>query len=136
MEIADPHLAFARPIYFLDPALRSRGSNQRLRLRLTADVANIDVNDRSKRGMGRSGLLGRERCCGKVRGCVICHGRSIGAWIPSSNFGTGWAVGWAVCPPTASKLLKEMVGASGFEPPASWSRTRRSSQAEPRPDFP
>ena len=28
-----------------------------------------------------------------------------------------------------------MVGASGFEPPTSWSRTRRSSQAEPRPDF-
>ena len=27
-----------------------------------------------------------------------------------------------------------MVGASGFEPPTSWSRTRRSSQAEPRPD--
>jgi hypothetical protein len=31
-------------------------------------------------------------------------------------------------------LLKIMVGASGFEPPASWSRTRRSSQAEPRPE--
>src|SRR5215472_6445119 len=29
-----------------------------------------------------------------------------------------------------------MVGASGFEPPTSWSRTRRSSQAEPRPDDP
>ena len=28
-----------------------------------------------------------------------------------------------------------MVGASGFEPPTSWSRTRRSSQAEPRPDI-
>src|SRR5688572_29874809 len=27
-----------------------------------------------------------------------------------------------------------MVGARGFEPPASWSRTTRSSQAEPRPD--
>ena len=27
-----------------------------------------------------------------------------------------------------------MVGARGFEPPTSWSRTRRSSQAEPRPD--
>jgi hypothetical protein len=32
------------------------------------------------------------------------------------------------------KLLKRLVGASGFEPPTSWSRTRRSSQAEPRPD--
>ena len=27
-----------------------------------------------------------------------------------------------------------MVGASGFEPPASWSRTRRASQAALRPD--
>src|SRR6516164_5064753 len=32
------------------------------------------------------------------------------------------------------KVLKRLVGASGFEPPTSWSRTRRSSQAEPRPD--
>ena len=31
-------------------------------------------------------------------------------------------------------IVKKLVGASGFEPPASWSRTRRSSQAEPRPD--
>jgi hypothetical protein len=30
--------------------------------------------------------------------------------------------------------LKGMVGASGFEPPASWSRTRRASQAALRPD--
>ena len=28
----------------------------------------------------------------------------------------------------------KLVGASGFEPPTSWSRTRRSSQAEPRPE--
>jgi hypothetical protein len=27
-----------------------------------------------------------------------------------------------------------MVGASGFEPPTSWSRTRRASQAALRPD--
>src|ERR1041385_8148092 len=32
------------------------------------------------------------------------------------------------------KCLKRLVGASGFEPPTSWSRTRRSSQAEPRPE--
>jgi hypothetical protein len=38
-------------------------------------------------------------------------------------------------PEVRRKLLKELVGASGFEPPTSWSRTRRSSQAEPRPDF-
>ena len=31
-------------------------------------------------------------------------------------------------------LKRNLVGASGFEPPTSWSRTRRSSQAEPRPD--
>ena len=30
--------------------------------------------------------------------------------------------------------LKRMVGARGFEPPASWSRTRRASQAALRPD--
>jgi hypothetical protein len=28
-----------------------------------------------------------------------------------------------------------MVGASGFEPPASWSRTRRASQAALRPEL-
>ena len=31
-------------------------------------------------------------------------------------------------------FLKRMVGARGFEPPASWSRTRRASQAALRPD--
>ena len=38
--------------------------------------------------------------------------------------------------PNSDNGLNEglMVGASGFEPPTSWSRTRRSSQAEPRPD--
>ena len=30
--------------------------------------------------------------------------------------------------------LKEMVGANGFEPSTSWSRTRRASQAALRPD--
>jgi uncharacterized protein DUF2630 len=33
-----------------------------------------------------------------------------------------------------SRTQTGLVGASGFEPPTSWSRTRRSSQAEPRPD--
>ena len=28
-----------------------------------------------------------------------------------------------------------MVGATGFEPATSWSRTKRSSQTEPRPDL-
>ena len=28
-----------------------------------------------------------------------------------------------------------MVGASGFEPPTSWSRTRRASQAALRPEL-
>ena len=31
--------------------------------------------------------------------------------------------------------LKQMVGASGFEPPTSWSRTRRASQAALRPEI-
>src|SRR6202034_1843920 len=30
--------------------------------------------------------------------------------------------------------LKKVVGASGFEPPTSWSRTRRASQAALRPE--
>jgi hypothetical protein len=32
------------------------------------------------------------------------------------------------------KCLKELVGAKGFEPSTSWSRTRRASQAALRPD--
>ena len=36
----------------------------------------------------------------------------------------------------ASGKEQWLVGASGFEPPASWSRTRRSNQAEPRPESP
>src|SRR5271168_4013410 len=31
-------------------------------------------------------------------------------------------------------VLKEVVGAKGFEPSTSWSRTRRASQAALRPD--
>ena len=31
--------------------------------------------------------------------------------------------------------MERMVGASGFEPPASWSRTRRASQAALRPEI-
>src|SRR6266851_9751955 len=31
-------------------------------------------------------------------------------------------------------VLKELVGANGFEPSTSWSRTRRASQAALRPD--
>jgi hypothetical protein len=37
-------------------------------------------------------------------------------------------------PAMLCKLSILMVGARGFEPPTSWSRTKRSSQAEPRPD--
>jgi hypothetical protein len=32
-------------------------------------------------------------------------------------------------------VLKEVVGAKGFEPSTSWSRTRRASQAALRPDI-
>ena len=41
---------------------------------------------------------------------------------------------WTLFGGSICKSLKSLVGASGFEPPTSWSRTRRSSQAEPRPD--
>ena len=34
----------------------------------------------------------------------------------------------------SEKTKGKMVGARGFEPPASWSRTRRASQAALRPD--
>src|SRR5262245_2201142 len=39
--------------------------------------------------------------------------------------------------PRGALVFTEMimlVGARGFEPPTSWSRTKRSSQAEPRPE--
>ena len=38
-------------------------------------------------------------------------------------------------PRASNKLLKTVVGASGFEPPTSWSRTRRASQAALRPEI-
>src|SRR5580704_16461039 len=63
-----------------------------------------------------------------MRGSVLRHARSIEANESRSNFGTGWAVGWAVWSSNPCKLLKELVGASGFEPPTSWSRTRRSAK--------
>ena len=34
-----------------------------------------------------------------------------------------------------SLILREVVGAKGFEPSTSWSRTRRASQAALRPDI-
>ena len=37
-------------------------------------------------------------------------------------------------PDALDKLLKRLVGAKGFEPSTSWSRTRRASQAALRPD--
>src|SRR6267378_682027 len=37
-------------------------------------------------------------------------------------------------PEVTCKCLKRMVGANGFEPSTSWSRTRRASQAALRPD--
>src|SRR3984957_5123364 len=67
-------------------------------------------------------------------GYVLRHARSIGTKGCGRNFATGWAVGWAVCPVTACKSLKELVGASGFEPPASWSRTRRSTRLSHAPN--
>src|SRR5947207_15248955 len=37
-------------------------------------------------------------------------------------------------PEIKCKCLKRLVGANGFEPSTSWSRTRRASQAALRPD--
>ena len=37
-------------------------------------------------------------------------------------------------PGITCKGLKKLVGANGFEPSTSWSRTRRASQAALRPD--
>ena len=44
-----------------------------------------------------------------------------------------FSASWDICL-TEVADSKRLVGASGFEPPTSWSRTRRSSQAEPRPE--
>ena len=43
-----------------------------------------------------------------MRGCVLRHARSIGANESSSNFGTGWAVGWVVWSSNPCKLLKRI----------------------------
>src|ERR1700729_2521255 len=44
--------------------------------------------------------------------------------------------GFCMTPERYKSLIpKRMVGASGFEPPASWSRTRRASQAALRPEI-
>ena len=32
------------------------------------------------------------------------------------------------------RMAEKVVGAGGFEPPTSWSRTKRADQAAPRPD--
>ena len=134
MEKPDPHLALARPINPLDPAFRSLASSQLFWLWRATDVANVDLDDGSECGARIGGLTGGRRSRGGMRGCVLRHARSIGANESGSNFGTGWAVGWAVCPTTACKLLRNLVGASGFEPPASWSRTRRSTRLSHAPN--
>ena len=134
MEKADPDLAFAWPVNLLDPALRSLASSQLLWLWRATDVANVDLDDGSECRARSGGSAGRRRRRGGMRGCVLRHARSIGANESGSNFATGWAVGWAVCPATTCKLLKELVGASGFEPPASWSRTRRSTRLSHAPN--
>src|SRR5260370_4356036 len=40
---------------------------------------------------------------------------------------------WSLLRPLVTPALKELVGANGFEPSTSWSRTRRASQAALRP---
>src|SRR6202043_2088882 len=41
---------------------------------------------------------------------------------------------YVVSPMSPGRTLKKVVGAKGFEPSTSWSRTRRASQAALRPD--
>ena len=134
MEKADPDLAFAWPVNLLDPSLRSLASSQFLWLWRAADVANADLNDGSECGARIRGAVGRRSRRGGMHGCVLRHARSIGTNGFGRNFATGWAVGWAVCPATTCKLLKDLVGASGFEPPTSWSRTRRSTRLSHAPN--
>src|SRR5579872_7277990 len=134
MKKPDPDLTLARPVNLLDPAFWSFASSQLLGLWSATDVANIYLDDRGECGARIGWLTGGRRGLGGMRGCVLRHARSIGANESGSNFRTGWAVGWVVSSSNPGKLLKELVGASGFEPPTSWSRTRRSSQAEPRPE--
>ena len=54
-----------------------------------------------------------------MRGCILRHARSIGANESGSKFGTGWAVGWAVYPANACKLMKDWSGRvdSNHRPP-------------------
>jgi hypothetical protein len=87
-------------------------------------VANVDLDDRSECGARIGGAVGRRRRRGGMRGCVLRHARSIG----TEGCGRNFATGWAVCPATTCKLLKEVVGASEFEPPTSWSRIRQSGR--------
>src|SRR5689334_21622132 len=84
-------------------------------------MANIDIDDRGGVRPEEAGCSLEGEYCGNVAGWFLCHGRSIGARTSRSNFGTGWAV-WSSNP---CKLLKELVGARGLEPPTSWSRTRK-----------
>ena len=96
---------------------------------------------------------GRPRCFGiselaATNGC--CAVRTSSRFLRTGPYrrgvsGTGCVSGsslkaatvdraYGARPEVKAELWKELVGASGFEPPTSWSRTRRSSQAEPRPE--
>jgi hypothetical protein len=111
MEKADPYLALAA--FDL-----SQPSFRRIRARQASpETSDIEVERLAKRvGAGLKRLAGTRR-----RGRVLCHERSIRTFNPPGN--AMWVGNWVGCF-CAGKLLKEMVGASGFEPPASWSRTR------------
>ncbi len=106
---ADPYLALAA--FDL-----SQPSFRRIRARQASpETSDIQVERLAKRlGAGLKRLAGTGR-----RGRVLCHERSIRTFNPPGN------AMWVGCfCAAAGKLLKEMVGARGFEPPASWSRIR------------
>jgi integrase len=63
----------------------------------------------------------------------------LGFELPETLFGATWATNFGGnCSSVMSNPMKirvKVVGAKGFEPSTSWSRTRRASQAALRPDW-
>lgn len=70
----------------------------------------------------------------KSYGGPVYFYRSLLVWLERLESGALTGKRDSAGHPTLS--LFYLVGASGFEPPTSWSRTKRSSQAEPRPVLP
>ncbi len=109
-------VAFAPAFDLSDPTLRWHGARQ-----LAANTSEVEVDWRAKWirfACEQSWRIGSHSS-------VVCHGRSIGTFLSLIN--SMWVGKWvAVFGSAACKLLRDLVGASGFEPPTSWSRTRLS----------